>query len=216
MFAFLNIGRCFLTALAISVISRSILVATVTLRVIAIDIDAKPTKRKICKFPRIYTNRHRKDRYPGKEPKLSPMMGHDWKRSFFIAIFQQRRQFATLHADVVKIINGKTLRDAFKRSNIRDETNFAVFYPNCINDKPIANGLRTYLSKRTAAHANGERGNVSRVVSTILPIGSRASARQYRGGDYRQDSLHRAASFVPSVFVVAKSTPSTKSLTSLR
>ena len=36
---------------------RSILVATVTLRVIAIDIDAKPAKRKICKFSRVYANR---------------------------------------------------------------------------------------------------------------------------------------------------------------
>ncbi len=123
-------------------------------------------------------------------------MGHDWKRSFFIAIFQQRRQFATLHADVVKIINGKTLRDAFKRSNIRDETNLAVFYPKCINDKPIANGLRTYLNKRTAAHANGERGNVSRVVSTILPIGSRASARQHRDGDYITNLFHCSPPFI--------------------
>ena len=131
------------------------------------------------------------------------MMGHGWKRSFFVAIFQQRRQFAALHSYVVKIINGKTLRDAFKRSSIRNESNLAVFYPKGIYDKPIANGLRTCLNKHTAAHANGDCGNVSRVVLAILPIGSRASAGQHRDDNYRQNPLHRAASFVPFAFFLS-------------
>ena len=186
-----------------------------TLRVIAIDVDAKPPKCKIRKFPRVYANRHRQDRHSGKEPKFGPMMGHDWKRSFFIAIFQQRRQFAAVHADVVKIIDGTTLRDAFKRSNIRDEANLAVFYPKCIDDKPIANGLWAYLNKRTAAHANGKHGNVSRVMSTIPPIGGRASTRQHRDGNYITNLFHCSPPFISGWrgFIPA---PSTNSLISAK